>query len=253
MALGAKQNCKMKLILSILLLSISFKSLGQWGYKDEDIASRYKPGILWFNTGWRPAAEDKTRKYDRLIADVVYSLPQVNGLNQTVKGSFGWNINPMWDIPLTPGNTVSIGIGVSYRNARLGLTNIIQEDSTAKATTILDTSYSGVNKQVLGSHVFAVPLEIRFRAAKWKHFKFHLGGYFGYQPRMYNKLWYKENETMYVRKKLMDNNPLVYGVHMRMGFRNFALFADYRLSTSFKSDKSTELNFLTFGLSFSLF
>jgi hypothetical protein len=70
---------------------------------------------------------------------------------------------------------------------------------------------------------------------------------------MYNKLWYKENETMYVRKKLMDNNPLVYGVHMRMGFRNFALFADYRLSTSFKSDKSTELNFLTFGLSFSLF
>lgn len=243
----------MKLLISILLLSISFQSLGQWGYKDEKIASRYKPGIMWFNTGWRPAPIDRTRKYDRLMADIVYAMPQLDGLKQTTKGSFGWNIHTMWDIPLTSGNTVSLGIGLSYRNARLGLSNIVMEDSTAKTTTLLDSSYTGINKQVLGSHVIALPVEIRFRAAKWKHFKLHLGGYLGYQPRMYNKLWYSENETVYVRKKLMDNNPLAFGVYVRMGFRNVALFADYRLSGSFKSDKSMELNFLTFGLSFSVF
>ena len=243
----------MKLLISILLLTLSFSASAQWGYKDDNIASRFKPGILWFNTGWRPAPVDKTRKYDRLIVDAVYALPDVKNLNQTTLGSFGWNINTMWDIPLTKGNTVSIGIGLSYRNSRLGLKNIILEDSTAKTTTVLDTNYSGVNKQVLGSHVFALPLELRFRSAKWKHLKFQVGGYFGYQTRMYNKLWYNENETIFVRKKLLDNNPLVYGVHARLGFRSVALFADYRLSTSFKSDKSTELNFLTFGLSFSLF
>lgn len=243
----------MKIFFSLFILLFSFKALAQFGYKDENIASRFKPGIMWFNTGWRPAPEEKTRKYDRLIVDVVYSMPDIAGVKQTTKGSFGWNMNTMWDIPLTKGNTVSIGVGLSYRNARLGLSNYVYEDSVAKTTTLLDSTYSNLNKQVLGSHAFAVPIELRFRAAKWKHLKFHVGGYFGYQPRMYNKLWYNENETVYTRKKLLDNNPMIYGVHARLGFRNVALFADYRVSTSFKSDKSMELNFLTFGLSFSIF
>src|SRR6218665_1298011 len=234
----------MKLLISILLITFSFKSSAQWGYKDENIASRFKPGILWYNTGWKPAPEEKTRKYDRLILDLTYSIPDVMPLHQTVQGSFGWNLNMMWDIPLTPGNTISIGTGLNYKNARFGLKDFIEQDSTYQATQIIDTIYTGLSKQVLGSHAFTIPLELRFHAAKWKHLKLHLGGYFGYQPRMYNKMWFTENETVVNRRNLLDNNPLVYGIHARLGFRNWALFADYRLSKSFESLRSTDFNYL---------
>ena len=46
---------------------------------------------------------------------------------------------------------------------------------------------------------------------------------------------------------------LVYGVHMRIGIRNWALFADYTLAPQFKSSKSDKINALAFGVSLSIF
>lgn len=243
----------MKSVLTSILLLSSFSALAQWGYKDEKIASRFKPGILWYNTGWKPGKEDKSRKYDRLIVDAVYTLPQGTNIRPTTAGSFGWNLNTMWDVPITKGNTFSFGWGLSYRHTRVGYITWLNQDLNLSTSRFETDSIMNADKQVIGSHTIAIPLELRFRAAKWKHVKFHLGGYFGYQMQTYNKMWLNDNQIVAKDKQLTDANPWVYGVHARLGFRNFALFGDYRLSKYFVSSGSSPLNFLSFGLSVSLF
>jgi hypothetical protein len=244
----------MKAVLCSLILLMSFNASAQYGYKDEKIASRFKPGFMWFSTGMRPGKDDKSRKYDRLVFDFFYT--QANGElpAQTTRGSFGWNANTMWDVPVTKGNTFSIGWGFSYRHTRTGYNHILVQNTEKQQTTVSD--YGALftpDKQVLGSHSIAIPLELRFRAEKWKHLKFHLGGYAGYQFQTYNKIWTKHNQQIFKDKNLINSNPLVYGVHARLGFRNLALFADYRLSNFFESKESVQVNLLSFGLSVSLF
>lgn len=244
----------MKWIITSLIFLFASNTFSQWGYKDENIASRFKPGSMWYFTGLRPGKDDKSRKYDRLVFDVFYALPQSNSdLKATVAGSFGWNLNTMFDVPLTAGNTVSIGWGFSYRHLRMGYQNQLVEEPENSRITIQNDPNFTANKQVLGSHSIAVPLEFRFRAAKWKHLKFHVGGYAGYQFQTYNKTWLAQNQLIIKDKNLYDTNPLIYGVHARLGFRNFALFGDYRISKTFENKQSTSLNFLSLGLSVSLF
>jgi hypothetical protein len=54
-------------------------------------------------------------------------------------------------------------------------------------------------------------------------------------------------------KDLFDADPFFYGVHARLGIRNWALFASYSLTEQFKSDKSTSLQPIALGISISLF
>ena len=244
----------MKWIITSLIFFFSLTTFSQWGYKDENIASRFKPGGMWYFTGLRPGKDDKSRKYDRLIFDITYALPQSDSaIKTTTPGSFGWNLNTMFDVPLTAGNTVSFGWGFSYRSVRMGHKNLLVEDQANERILLQNNPNFSADKQVLGSHSIAVPVELRFRAAKWKHLKFHIGGYAGYQFQTYNKIWLAHNQVVVKDKNLYDTNPLIYGVHARFGFRNFALFGDYRISKTFENKQSTPLNFLTVGLSVSLF
>jgi hypothetical protein len=50
-----------------------------------------------------------------------------------------------------------------------------------------------------------------------------------------------------------DIQRLLYSAHVRVGFRNFALFGSYQFSPVFSSSGSTHLNILQLGLSVSLF
>lgn len=232
---------------------MGFNVSAQYGYKDEKIASRFKPGFMWFSTGMRPGKPDKSRKYDRLIFDVFYTQPNGDIPKQTTRGSFGWNANTMWDVPITKGNTFSIGWGFSYRHTRVGYDYVLVQNVEKQQTTLSESTLFNPDKQVLGSHSVAIPLELRFRAAKWKHLKLHLGGYAGYQFQTYNKIWTEHNQQIFKDKNLIDTNPLIFGVHARLGFRNFALFGDYRMSTLFESKESMKVNFFSFGLSLSVF
>jgi len=247
----------MKLILSTLFVLTLFGAQAQYGYKDEGVISRFRPGILWYNTGWRPAEPGKDRKYDRLMIDATYStLFDKKILETNVQGSFGWNLHTMWDIPLTTGNTVSLGLGLSYKHQRVGYKGVLVQSDSLRTTTLHDESeFPGYpyRHQVLGTHSVAVPVEIRFRAAKWKHLKLHLGGYFGYRVQGYQKLWSNGNQEVYKDKQLVDFNPLTYGVHARVGLRNWALFADYGLSPYFKSSGSSQFTTLSAGLTISMF
>ncbi len=243
---------KILIFVSLLVVSNAF---GQYDSKGE-IRSRFRAGFMWYYTGLRPAKEEKVRKYDRLIFDVVY-----NDWNGDVKpfenhwASIGLNTNMMFDIPLTKGNTVSLGVGVAHQIMRIRHDQTFLKYDTPAKTVYSESVAGNFDRNILMGNLFAVPIELRFRKESWRHFKFHIGGKIGYQANMYSKRVYNEGANRDVVKDygFPDLNPLVYGAHVRIGLRNWALYASYNFNPMFKNSESTAINQLQFGLSISLY
>lgn len=220
--------------------------------------SRFRPGAFWMYTGIRPAKPGKPEKYDRLIVDLTYNdwIGERN-LFTNHWASIGVNTSFIFDIPLTKKvNKVSFGIGVSheYTNIRHNANLII--DEVANTTTYMDKQATDwFKRSALSGHSFSVPIEFRFRTKGWQHFKFHIGGKVGYQVNSLSKSVGKINDYKVVSKQhgFPDDSKLIYSAHIRIGVRNWALFASYSFNPLFTSSQSTRLNRVQMGLSLSLF
>lgn len=235
---------------------VGFEASAQYNSKG-DLVSRFRPGVMWFYTGLRPAKPEKVRRYDRLIFDVTYN--DWTGDQKPFQnhwGSIGLNTNFMFDIPITKGNTVSLGLGIAHQLLRIRHDNHLIGDDLLETTSFLakDPTDTFI-KSIFGSNSFAVPLEIRFRKESWRHFKLHLGGKIGYQLNAYNKYVSKDNNRKQISKEIgfPDENKLIYSAHVRLGLRNWALFGSYNFNTLFSNANSAQLNTIQFGLSISLF
>ena len=244
----------MKLASTLIGWLIVFPSLAQYDGKDAQVASRFRPGIMWFNTGWLPADENSAPKYDRLMLDLTYNT-WLSGkrLVDAKPGSIGFNIHGMRDIPIARGNAFGLGIGLSYRYQRVRYDGVMFRDSPTRSTRLqsANNSVASPGKSVFGSHAFAVPLELRFRIPRWRHVKLHVGAHIGYRVQLFTKVWY--DETMIRDRFFFDEQPLFYGLHARVGVRNLAFFADYSLTKQFKAGESTQLQPLAFGITLSFF
>ncbi|AEA43872.1 outer membrane beta-barrel protein [Fluviicola taffensis] len=241
----------MRFLKLLICLLIACQGFAQSDSIYSKRATRYRPGIFWFFTGMRPG---KTGKYDRLVIDVTYNqLQKTGGVSQNPARSFGCNLNLMWDTPLTKAKTVSFGIGLAYKYQKTGPKGLFFADGSNSYTHYYaDSSYMDYRKNTFGNHILAIPIEFRFRTHGWQHFKVHIGGSVGYRLQTFQKMW-PEKKHAIKDKSLPDVNRLVYGVHMRIGIRNWALFADYTLAPQFKSNKSDKISALAFGVSLSLF
>ncbi len=246
-----------KISLLFLLTLLNFSTIAQYDSKGENEVSRFRPGFMWFYTGIRPAKVEKVRKYDRLIFDVTYNdwvgdkQPFQNGV-----ASIGLNTNLMFDIPLTKGNTISLGIGVShqYTNIRHNSIIVISDSSNTSVITPMNAT-TPYQTRSLSGHSFSIPIEIRFRNESWRHFKVHLGGKIGYQANLFSKQRGNINGQR-VKTKIFgfpDQNDWIYSAHVRIGLRNWALFASYNFNTIFSNKNSSQLNLIQMGLSISLF
>lgn len=240
------------------MLSWGHHALSQYDGIGTDEISRFRAGSMWFFTGFRPAIPEKVRKYDRLIFDLTYDdwagdlEPFKNKWN-----SIGLNTSLMFDIPISKGNTVSIGTGLSHSLFRINTINhSFVPDSNENFTVYSSISNPGtVKSSFLCGNNISIPLELRLRSKGWKHFKFHLGGKLGYQLNMYTR---SVSEGQNGRMILKDHNfadvqRLIYSAHFRIGIRNWALFGSYNLNGLFSNDSSPNLNLLQMGLSISLF
>lgn len=246
----------MKLISLLAGLCFVLSTQAQYDGKDSLVASRYRPGIMWFNTGWRPAKTGKPRKYDRFMVDLTYNdWVNDSALFLVKPSSIGFNIHFMWDIPLNEGNGVALGIGLSYRHQHFRYNGDLLRDTANQATKwiLYANGQNPHDKAIFGTRAFAVPVELRFRLKKWRHVKLHLGGYIGYRTRSYTKVWQDSGKRPEKNTHFFDAEPLFYGVHARVGIRNWAFFADYSLTPQFQSAKSTSLQPLAFGITLSLF
>lgn len=245
-----------KIIIVICCLS-SLSLKAQYDGKDENIASRFRPGFMWFYTGVRPAKVEKPRKYDRLIFDVTYN--DWNGdrnLFQNTGLSIGLNTNLMFDVPITLGNTIALGIGVSHQYISISHGNHLVKNETDRTTTYSEkTDLDAFKKSQLSGNNFAIPIELRFRKESWRHLKFHVGGKIGYQANLYNKYVVGSGNSKDVVKNygFFDQNELTYSAHVRVGLRNWALFGSYNFNPLFSNVNSTQLNLVQLGLSISLY
>jgi hypothetical protein len=108
---------------------------------------------------------------------------------------------------------------------------------------------------MLNGNSFSIPIEFRFRTGGWRHFKFHIGGKIGYQANLLSK--YVANvgghREVWKRYSFPDAARLIYSAHIRIGMRNWALFASYNFNPIFENSNSTRLNMIQAGLSLSLF
>jgi hypothetical protein len=212
---------------------------------------------MWHFTGLRPAKPEKPYKYDRLVFDLVYSDwigdrdPFLNHWS-----SIGLNTNVMFDIPLSKGNTVSLGVGVAHQFMKIRHDNHLIGDETAGTTNfVAKDSSDSFNKSMFCGNAVTIPVELRFHKESWKHFKFHIGGRVGYQANLYSKYIFGEYGDKDIIKNVgfPDQSDLIYSAHVRFGLRNWGFYGSYSFNTLFESANSIQLNRIQFGLSLSLF
>lgn len=254
---GKKIDRKMRNCLLFILVLFVQVSFGQYLEEREDVASRFKPGVFWFYSGFKPYEPEKLRKYDRLIVDVVYN--DWNGDRKPFNGpwnSIGFNTALMFDKPITAANTFGIGFGIGfshYNNRTEGIFTPNYQEGSTTFGPIADSLNIESNK--FTANYLEIPLEIRIRTKGYKHFKFFVGGKFGYQLNAYTKKRVNvEGDTYKIKEHIFpDNNRLRYGATVRIGIRNWSLYGAYYFSDLFKNSASTKLSPLSMGISIALF
>ncbi len=246
-----------KIAIIILLFITPSWAFGQYDGEGDNEISRFRPGTMWFMTGFRPAEPEKVRKYDRLVFDITYNDWVGDRDPFNVKwNSIGFNTSWMFDIPLAKKNTVALGIGPSYSLQRIVHDEVLEHDTSFTYTQLSDQiNLSGEWRESFNIHEFSLPIELRFRTKGWKHFKFHAGGKIGYRTNIVRRAKFNDgNEKYEIRyRTLPDINHLSYSAHVRIGMRNWALFGSYNFSPLFRSNESIELYPIQLGLSISLF
>lgn len=246
-----------KITIILLLVIAPLFATAQYDGEGDNEISRFRPGTMWFMTGFRPASPEKVRKYDRLIFDITYNDWMGDRDPFNVKwNSIGFNANWMFDIPLAKKNVVALGIGPSYSLQRLVHNEVLSHDSSFTYTQFSDQfDLPGEWQEAFNVHEFSLPIELRFRTKGWKHFKFHVGGKIGYRTNIIRRAKFDDGTEKYeIRyRSLPDVNHLSYSAHVRIGMRNWALFGSYNFSPLFESNESIELYPIQMGLSISLF
>lgn len=244
----------MKIFITALLMLSSFFTYSQYDSKGEDEISRFRPGTFWFYTGIRPGKENKVRKYDRLIFDILYN-DWVGDLKpfKVKPSSIGFAANLLFDVPLSKGNTIAFGWGINYTFSHTQHNNTFLSDFKENSTKYITSQTNSRNS--FNYNQFSIPVELRFRNESWKHLKIHIGGKIGYIARAYEKTTLKDPSGKTVIKDFhfSDLNPIQYATHIRFGLRNYSIFGEYNFAPLFANMQSTKLNIFRLGLSISLF
>lgn len=242
----------------LLILIISSSSLfAQYEAENEGLYSRFRPGIGWFYSGFKPFEEEKLHKYDRLMFDVVYNDWRGDrDYFDSPPTSIGFNTSLMFDVILTKGNTMSFGWGIGYSHysnrSKLQFTRDLVNNTTLVSEFPIG---SEPKSSKFGANYLEIPLELRFRTKGHKHFKFMLGGKIGYQLNAFSKETVRIDGRKYSSKQynFADSNSLRYGATVRVGIRNWAIYGAYYFSPLFTGDGSADLTPMELGISISLF
>jgi hypothetical protein len=240
-----------------LVLGFSLSLLvGRTQEVDSSLATRYRPGFMWFFGGLRPSSLVDARKYDRFIVDIVYNdwLKSDQKPFQTNFNSIGMNLQLFFDIPLTDKNTIALGVGLGYGHTKINYDQYLERIALDGSTALVSYFPSGhLEKSVFKTNKIFIPVELRFRTPGWKHVKLHFGGRAGYQFGASTKIITNEHPSAAKNKDFYDLNPFSLSVNTRLGIRNWALTAAYNLTPYFKNSSSTKLNGFELGISVSLF
>lgn len=243
-----------KFFCSLIIVLLALPSFAQ----KEGVSSKHRPGFLWYFSGITTPKPEKLRKYDRLLFEVVYNDWQGKNTKpfQVAPVSIGFNGSLMFDIPLNEKNTFSLGLGITYGIFRLRMDDFILRNDSLQASIVTPGVVGlGIDRSIFKFHSLSLPVELRFRGAKWQHTKFHLGARVGFQFAPTTVLSSKQNGINYLQKTrgLYDFNQLGIQTYLRFGIRNWSIYGAYHVLPFFKNAASTKLNGFQLGVSLALF
>ncbi|MDX1653165.1 MAG: outer membrane beta-barrel protein [Brumimicrobium sp.] len=248
-----------KQILVLLFLSNLFFSTAQYDKDEIGLTSRYRPGMGWFFSGLSPYKAGKLRKYDRWIVDITHcNWIQDKKVLPSPWNSIGINGSVMFDkiLSVKERKVYGLGWGLTFSHFSIQDPNRLIRDFNDK-TTEFGEFQPGQEPDGyrFGANYLEIPVEFRFRTAGYKHFKLMVGGKIGYQLNAFTQRTERVDDKMIKSKRydFPDANKLRYGVTMRMGIRNWAVYGAYYFSPLFTNRASVQLNPFTVGLSISLF
>lgn len=242
-------------MLTIIIISpILF---GQFIAEDIGLTSRFRPGAGWFYSGAQPYEKEKLRKYDRLVIDIAYNdWHGDRDLFSSPWSSIGFNISLYFDKVLTSANTFSLGYGLSFSHYNNRTNLFLDRNIPDNYTELVPFPANDItDRYKFTANYLEVPLELRFRTKGISHIKWILGGTLGYQLNSFTQRVYDMNGTNYTNRVqgFPDNNDWRIGATMRVGIRNYALYAAYYFTPLFTADKSANITPFSLGVSFSLF
>ncbi len=240
---------KRVLILLFLLVFVTVNAQNN----DSQLISRQRPGLFWYFDGLRPTKSTDNHKYDRLMLDLTYNdwcgdlNPFKNRWN-----SIGFNVNFMNDIKFKKTKVFSLGLGFGYGFSQIASKQKFEIDKTPIEISTLEKStiYAQTRSN---SNRFFIPLELRFSTKNWNRWKFAIGGTFGVNVGMSQRLIDSDGSKM-ERTNLSEYTSILnYGIHSRLGYRNFSLFGSYQINNLFRGRGNPDLHQFQLGLSISLF
>jgi len=182
--------------------------------------------------------------------------------------SFSWNFNLIEKKIKIVDNYVGLitGLGFSYNSYGLqNKINISTQYNTYDtlgnvASTVDSTMFSQstgtieYSKNKLRTSSLRIPLLLEFNTNNVDNDKsFHVAGGVigGWTFRTMHRTDYTENGIEYKNKSKgeFNTNKFTLDAHVRVGYKNFTLFANYGLTPFFEKDKGPEVYPLTVGLS----
>jgi hypothetical protein len=164
------------------------------------------------------------------------------------------NLNFLSDIRFKKSKNFSLGIGASYGFSTIASSQRIIETSHNNLAFGPKAQNENFDYASIRSHRFFIPVELRFFSKNWNRVKFIVGGSFGIQTGLKQRLISKmDGKTVKTDSYFNPSKELNYGLHVRLGLRNISLFGAYQLNPLVAKSKNLNLHALQFGLSLSLF
>ncbi len=149
----------------------------------------------------------------------------------------------------------STGVGLSYNNFRFRKNIDLKSDNPVFDYTVNDSVNYRKNKLTVSYVTVPVLLTINTSENPKKAFHLTTGMIFAYRLGSHTKKVYSENGDKKKDKNFDDFNiePFRYDATLRLGYRQFTVFANYALSEFFKNDQGPVLHPWTVGVSLASF
>jgi hypothetical protein len=183
-------------------------------------------------------------------------FPDQNGELYSIRnfGSWTFALGTVYHTRIAGPLSLEWGGDISWNNFRFEdpSVNLVRNGPVVDFVQNTDTEIVPEKSKFVVSYLNAsiVPM-IKFGKSS-KSFRMGAGVYGGYRLGSYTKFKYKR-DNQDLKDKNHDNyyvENLRYGVRVRMGFRDFDLFANYDLNNLFVANRGPELNVVSLGFTF---
>ena len=147
------------------------------------------------------------------------------------------------------------GIGMSINNYRFTSDRTLREDTNIVTASVDYDKFNKVisySKNKLVVSYVTVPLLLQFNTNQELKKSFHIavGTLLSYKFNSHLKLVHSEDGSKQKSKRQDEFNidPFRYDATLRIGYRDYTLYATYALSELFRSDRGPELHPFQFGI-----